>query len=57
MRAFIEGSRSHVDGWISFYWGTSIQENEEAGDMRGPIIPQCLRKIRSMSPLAGQKDQ
>lgn len=51
MHTFIEGSRSHVDGWISFYWGATIDENEEAGDMRGAIIAQWLRAFRSMSPL------
>ena len=56
MRAFIEGSRSTVDGWISFYWGATIQENEEAGDMRGAIIAKWLRMFRSMSPLALQED-
>lgn len=24
--AFIEGSRRHADGWIGFYWGTTVEE-------------------------------
>ncbi len=51
MRRFIEGSRDHVDGWISFYWGASIEENKKAGDMRGAIIAEWLHTFRSMSPL------
>ncbi len=51
MRTFVRGSRSHVDGWLSFYWGTSIEENEKAGDLKGAIIAQWLRAFQSMSPL------
>lgn len=52
MRRFIEGSRRHVDGWISFYWGATIEENEKAGDIKGAIIAKWLHEFRSMSPLA-----
>ena len=31
---FIERSRTYVDGWISFYWGKTIEEYEQAGDLK-----------------------
>jgi hypothetical protein len=34
--AFIERSRAHVDGWISFHWGKTIEEDEKAGTPAGP---------------------
>ena len=57
MRTFIHGSRSHVDGWLSFYWGTPIEENEKAGDIKGAIIAQWLRAFQSMSPLIPETGQ
>ena len=27
--------RQPADGWISFYWGQTIEENKKAGDIRG----------------------
>lgn len=36
--AFIEASRPFVDGWISFYWGTTIDEYKQQGDMKGAIV-------------------
>jgi len=57
MHTFIEGSRPYVDGWISFYWGATIEENEEAGDIKGAIVAQWLRAFRSMSPWAEKEVQ
>jgi hypothetical protein len=48
--AFIDGSRTHVDGWISFYWGKTIEENERQGDIKGALIGNWLRYFRSQSP-------
>jgi hypothetical protein len=47
---FIEGSRKHVDGWISFYWGATIEENEAKGDLAGAITAQWLKYWRDHSP-------
>ena len=49
-KAFIEESRRHADGWISFYWGATIEENERAGDLKGAIVARWLREFSSMSP-------
>jgi len=44
---FIDGSRKHCDGWISFYWGKTIEENEKAGDIKGAIQAKWLRYFRA----------
>ncbi len=51
MQTFIARSRAHADGWISFYWGATIHENEDAGDVKGALIGSWLRAFQSMSPL------
>ena len=48
--AFIDGSRTHVDGWISFYWGATIEENAAKGDLVGAIMTQWLRYSREHAP-------
>jgi len=53
LKAFIDGSRQHADGWISFYWGKTIEENQRQGDLKGALIAQWLRAFRSMSPRGG----
>jgi len=47
---FIDGSRKFTDGWISFYWGATIEENEQKGDPKGALLAQWLRYFRSQSP-------
>jgi len=46
---FIERSRSHVDGWISFYWGKTVEQYEKAGDLNGAVVSGWLRRFRSLS--------
>jgi hypothetical protein len=38
---FIE--KANVDGFTSFYWGKTIEQNEQAGDIKGAIIAKWLR--------------
>ena len=52
LEEFIDKSRKHVDGWISFYWGRTIEENEQQGDLPGAVIARWLRTFRSKSPVA-----
>jgi hypothetical protein len=52
---FIARSREHVDGWISFYWGKSIEENEKAGDLKGAIVGGWLKRFRALSPYSSKK--
>jgi hypothetical protein len=47
---FIERSRAHVDGWISFYWGKTIEEYEKVGDLKSALVSGWLRRFRSLSP-------
>jgi hypothetical protein len=49
---FIERSRDHVDGWISFYWGKSIEEYEKKRDLSGAIVSAWLKRFRALSPYA-----
>jgi len=51
-QAFIERSRDHVDGWVSFYWGKTIEEYEKAGDLTGALVGGWLRRFRALSPHA-----
>ncbi len=49
--AFMEGAEDIADGWISFYWGKTIEESEHAEDLKGAIVAQWLREFRSRSPV------
>lgn len=48
--AFIEGSRSHCDGWMSFYWGKTIEANETDAGMRSAVIAAWLKYFRAKAP-------
>ena len=52
---FIEGGRPIVDGWISFYWGATIEESEARGDIQGAIVADWLRRFRTLSPFADDR--
>jgi hypothetical protein len=47
---FIERSKTHVDGWISFYWGKTAEECEKAGDMSHAITAAWLKRFRAIVP-------
>jgi hypothetical protein len=47
---FIKKSQPHVDGWISFYWGKTIEENKRKNDVVGALMSQWLERFRAMSP-------
>ena len=49
--AFIEASRQHADGWISFYWGKTIEEHEKQGDATGRLVGKWLRYFRDHAPV------
>ena len=48
--AFIEGSKKRADVWISFYWGKTIEQNEQAGDLKGAIVAAWLRYFQAHAP-------
>jgi hypothetical protein len=50
--AFIEGSRNIADGWISFYWGKSIEDYARGEiDIAGAIIKSWLEHFRAKGPM------
>ena len=50
---FIE--KSDTNGFVSFYWGKTIEQNEQANDIRGAIIAKWLRFFREQA--SSQKSQ
>lgn len=52
--AFIAGSRKHADGWISFYWGKTIEEKKKQGGPTGELVGKWLRYFRDHSPNAAR---
>ena len=48
--AFIQKSRPLADGWISFYWGMTIEENKQQGDIKGAVIAQWLQYLHDHAP-------
>jgi len=55
--AFIDGSRNIADGWISFYWGKSIEDYARSDlDIAGAIIKGWLEHFRAKAPeILGRK--
>ena len=49
MDEFIDGSQDFTDGWVSFYWGKTAEENSQAGDIRGAMMAQWLEYWQSKS--------
>jgi len=51
LEAFIDGSAEIADGWISFYWGTSIEDYAKGDlDLAGAIIKNWLEHFRAKGP-------
>ncbi len=51
LEAFIDGSRNIADGWISFYWGKSIEDYARGDlDIAGAIIKSWLEHFRAKGP-------
>jgi hypothetical protein len=47
---FIEASREFTDGWISFYWGKSIDEYKEDKTIGGAIVREWLVYFKEQAP-------
>lgn len=47
---FVDRSRPYADGWVSFYWGQSIEECRQRGDMGGAITAAWLEKFQKNAP-------
>ncbi len=46
-QAFIDGSAKYCDGWVSFYWGKTIEEYEKQNDLKSAILAKWLRSFRA----------
>jgi hypothetical protein len=47
---FIRRSADIADGWVSFYWGTTIEESRQKGDLHGAIMASWLEWFRDNAP-------
>lgn len=55
--AFIKSSQEYVDGWFSFYWGTSTEEYEKRGDAKAIYIGSWLHRYTTMRlQVVGKRD-
>ena len=52
--AFIRRSKSIADGWVSFYWGRTIEECERKGDFNGTLTAAWLRRFRALASEAAK---
>jgi hypothetical protein len=48
-RQFIDGSRDVADGWISFYWGETLEENRRGKEIQHAMMAQWLEYFQSQS--------
>ena len=48
---FISRSKPHADGWISFYWGQTIEECEARGDIGAALTAALLKQFRAGGPV------
>ncbi len=39
--------KSNTNGFVSFYWGKTIEQNEQAGDIKGAIVGKWLTYFRN----------
>lgn len=47
---FIDGSRTIAEGWISFYWGKTIQEYAEDRTIAGAITKEWMEHFQDKAP-------
>jgi hypothetical protein len=47
---FLAESRPFLDGIVSFYWGSTIEENQKKGDIKGAIVAEWLQWFRDHAP-------
>ena len=58
MVAFVETSRKAgtAQGWISFYWGRTVEEYEAESDIKSAIMVKWLQTFRALSPHAEKSE-
>ncbi len=50
LETFIDGSRPFCDGWITFYWGKTLQENKADKSIKGAIMSGWLEWFQKHAP-------
>ncbi len=48
--AFMDRANPLVDGWVSFYWGKTIEEYEKTSDLKSALIGGWLKRFRARAP-------
>ncbi len=56
MLEFIDRSAGVADGWMSFYWGQTVEEYEQAETLQAALIGNWLRKFSLLAPDSGDLD-
>ena len=47
---FIDTARPGVDGWVSFYWGKTIEQNKAKATTQGTLTGEWIARFSSMAP-------
>jgi len=50
INTFIDGSRDIVDGYLSFYWGKTIEQYTRQNDLPAAVIGRWLQYLRTKAP-------
>lgn len=53
-RDLMEKSKAFCDGWVTFYWGKTIEENAKDKTIKGAIVAKWLEAFRDMARAADQ---
>jgi hypothetical protein len=48
LKEFIKRGKPFCDGWVSFYWGQTIEECKAQGDMKGAIMAAWLEQFKRL---------
>lgn len=51
MIEFLERSREHATGWISFYWGKPVEELRKSSSIGDAILAQWLEQFQKQGPV------
>ena len=51
MGEFLERSREHACGWISFYWGQPVEELRKSSSIGDAILTQWLEQFQKQGPV------
>jgi hypothetical protein len=54
MRDFVEKSKKHATGWISFYWGQPIGELKKSKQLGDGLLAEWLEEFQKLSPVASR---